>query len=145
MFHFLINYTPFLMNSFACSFDSSTQLSKLKKTKQKQESAKKPQHAIICMRCQTVITYPSHNYFYMGEHQHTFINPHGLVFEIALYSETVCVKSGSATQGYTWFPGYAWQIAHCPNCQDHLGWSYTCLDKPSFYGLILDRIATGEL
>lgn len=26
---------------------------------------------------------------------------------------------------FSWFPGYAWQIALCKRCQIHIGWRFT--------------------
>lgn len=41
---------------------------------------------------------------------------------------------------YSWFPGYAWQIAQCADCQTHIGWRFSVskgekLTPKVFYGL----------
>lgn len=40
---------------------------------------------------------------------------------------------------HSWFPGYAWTIAHCSNCGQHLGWRFTAtrpvLAPKMFWGL----------
>lgn len=32
---------------------------------------------------------------------------------------------GDPTEEHTWFPGYAWRMAHCRACQRHLGWGFS--------------------
>jgi hypothetical protein len=29
----------------------------------------------------------------------------------------------------SWFPGYAWSIAYCSRCYNHLGWRFTLVDE----------------
>lgn len=47
---------------------------------------------------------------------------------------------------FSWFPGYAWQIAVCKQCNGHLGWKFTVapgsrnLVPKKFYGLAGARI-----
>lgn len=47
---------------------------------------------------------------------------------------------------FSWFPGYAWQIAACSQCHGHLGWKFTVapdeqnLVPKKFYGLAGSRI-----
>lgn len=81
-----------------------------------------------------------------GAHQHSFANPLGVRFRIGLFREAPgCRASGPLTLEYTWFPGYAWQIALCGGCQTHLGWRYARPGSPAFHGLILDRLLSGRI
>jgi hypothetical protein len=74
-------------------------------------------------------------------HHHTFANPHGMVFEIGCFlSAEGCVTLGPATDAFSWFKGYGWEIAYCRNCQTHLGWWFVSGGAHGFYALILDRL-----
>ena len=73
--------------------------------------------------------------------------PHGLAFIIALFAEAPgCQAEGEATEYFSWFPGYAWQVAHCRGCRAHLGWTFLCIGPPGpgepaeLHGLIVDRL-----
>jgi cereblon len=47
--------------------------------------------------------------------------------------------SGRPETAHSWFPGYAWTIASCAVCGQHLGWEFTAaqagLEPPRFWGL----------
>ncbi len=76
-----------------------------------------------------------------GAHQHRFLNPLGAAFRIGLFGQAPgCVATGPATLEYTWFAGYAWQVALCGGCHTHLGWRYARAGAAPFYGLIIDRL-----
>lgn len=54
---------------------------------------------------------------------------------------------GAPCTQFSWFPGYAWQIAACSQCNGHLGWKFTVaagntanLVPKKFYGLAGGRI-----
>jgi len=62
------------------------------------------------------------------------------------------IKLLAGSSEMSWFPGYAWRIAHCECCEQHIGWGF-CEQKPScegrppaietmpkFMGLILTRL-----
>jgi hypothetical protein len=36
---------------------------------------------------------------------------------------------GSPTAQDSWFPGYAWTIASCARCLNHLGWKFTLVQE----------------
>ena len=83
-----------------------------------------------------------------GRHQHTCINPSGYVYRIACFRTAPgCVGAGAWSTFYSWFRGYAWQIACCGACSMHLGWAFEpddpAEDAPPFWGLIVDRITEG--
>jgi len=46
---------------------------------------------------------------------------------------------GAASDDFTWFAGFAWRVALCRACGEHLGWSYHRLAS-EFVALIDDRI-----
>ncbi len=55
-----------------------------------------------------------------------FVNAHGYVHDML----TVRTVRGLGVQGRpttqdSWFPGYAWTIAHCAHCYAHAGWRFT--------------------
>ncbi|GIL75511.1 hypothetical protein Vretifemale_5288, partial [Volvox reticuliferus] len=79
-----------------------------------------------------------------------FVNAHGYVHDIATFR----VVQGLSYQGqpetaHSWFPGYAWTIANCERCSDHLGWRFTACSeglRPSvFWGLRRSAILCPQL
>lgn len=95
---------------------------------------------VYCARCRLPITTHQERISVNGAHEHNFTNPHGLHFHIGCFRDAPgCGTTGVATMEYTWFPGYAWRIAHCAQCETHLGWLFGS-PTDSFYGLILDRL-----
>jgi hypothetical protein len=107
---------------------------------QDSEELAKRKSALCCVQCQHVITEHAARLELAGGHLHVFTNPGGFVYEIALYEYADCVMHGPATTDYSWFPGYAWQLALCANCHEHLGWRYRKTGSAAFYGLIRDRL-----
>lgn len=93
----------------------------------------------LCRDCYCLITSQAQETAVNAKHVHVFPNPHGLVFEIGCFSDAVCFTLGQPTTEFTWFPGYAWDIAMCISCKKHLGWLYTGRDN-GFYGLILQTL-----
>lgn len=101
---------------------------------------------IRCAQCLYAIAKPENRIVVGGSHQHTFANPHGILFEIACFSlADGCGYLGTGTEEFTWFKGYAWRIAVCRKCLFHLGWRYNLLSgSDSFYGLIVDHLVYPE-
>jgi len=98
------------------------------------------EHALLCFHCLHPITSRREKTSVCGGHTHVFANPGGLVFEIGCFRTAPgCGHDGPPTLEFTWFEGYAWQIATCNGCLSHLGWYYTSAGS-SFYGLILSRL-----
>lgn len=98
------------------------------------------QRKIICANCKTIITSVKDKMEISSKHQHTFYNPQGYVYNIRCYKKAPgCMQYGYKTSEFTWFPGYAWQIALCSNCNIHLGWKYDS-GSSTFYGLIFDKL-----
>ena len=104
-----------------------------------------PPRVLRCRSCKSVITHPE-ALFAM---RHTspaqvFPNPAGILYEIwTARQATGLTLWGSPTPEYTWFVGYAWQVATCARCGVHLGWCYSSIhgEEPAiFYGLLCQRL-----
>ena len=106
-----------------------------------QEQTSDQEEYIRCRQCHNVITSPTERIQVQGLHQHTFANPHGIVFEIGCFrSVKGCGHAGPASKEFSWFKGFSWRIAVCIMCLTHLGWLFDSTDEESFHGLILDRL-----
>eukprot|EP00898_Chlorokybus_atmophyticus_P001991 jgi/Chlat1/2793/Chrsp187S02914 len=59
-----------------------------------------------------------------------FVNSQGYVHE-ALTMRMVrgLVCEGRPETANSWFPGYAWTIAYCETCGEHMGWLFTAADR----------------
>ncbi|XP_065058938.1 protein cereblon-like [Rhopilema esculentum] len=69
-----------------------------------------------------------------------YVNPGGYVHEtVTFYKAKGLALRGRASSENSWFPGYAWTIAECRTCSNHMGWKFTVCQKgltPSkFWGL----------
>lgn len=50
-----------------------------------------------------------------------FVNSHGYVHDmITLHRATNTACEGEPETEHSWFPGYAWTIAYCAGCANHL-------------------------
>ena len=95
---------------------------------------------LLCAVCRQVITYPIQRLSANGSHEHACTNPHGITYHIGCFRDACgCVTVGESTTAYSWFAGYAWRIALCGGCREHLGWEFRA-DTDRFFGLILDRL-----
>ncbi len=98
---------------------------------------------LCCGACSHPITRKRAGISMQGAHEHQFTNPHGLTFRVGCYGEAPgCRPIGEATDEHTWFSGYAWRVAICGSCRQHLGWSFHGLDRGRFFALIVDRLAS---
>lgn len=80
-----------------------------------------------------------------GAHEHTFANPHGYVFRVGCYSAAPgCIGFGQVSTEFPWFAGYAWQVALCSKCTEHIGWRFTSRDH-IFLGLIVSKLVERTL
>lgn len=124
--------------------DSSnwTQLEKQLRQADADEKSSDQGKRLCCAACGWPITTEHQRIAVRGRHQHRFRNPHGLVFEIGCFAAASgCGHAGEATEEWTWFAGYSWQIAVCGGCGAHLGWRYRNRAGEGFYGLILKNLA----
>ena len=139
----IYNYTAwwrrFLATCCHLRFDK-TGMGQTKSEQADRQQEQADERGVFCAGCQTQLCGRDQAMEYAGGHRHVFINPAHLEFEIALYRQVVCLRSGPMTLAYTWFAGYAWQNILCANCHRHLGWRYQKVDSPDFYGLITERI-----
>ncbi|MCK5311308.1 MAG: hypothetical protein KAJ62_04325 [Desulfobacteraceae bacterium] len=95
---------------------------------------------LFCIYCNNLITNQNFQITMNNSHKHTFPNPHGIVFEIACFKETVgCSALKESSYEFSWFSGYNWRIAVCSSCLNHLGWLFTS-NSNSFFGLIIEKI-----
>ncbi|XP_031843037.1 E3 ubiquitin ligase component cereblon [Nomia melanderi] len=75
-----------------------------------------------------------------------YCNRAGFIHDIVtLYSaQGLILSHHPPSTEYTWFPGYAWTIAMCKNCNSHMGWKFTAVEsflKPkTFWGLSRQNI-----
>ena len=112
-------------------------------TVEKEAGRRSPQEEeyILCRQCRQAITRPAERISMQGSHQHTFANPHGIVFEIGCFKDvTGCGYAGAATDEFSWFAGYSWRICFCSMCLTHLGWIFSSKAGDVFHALIVDRI-----
>lgn len=76
----------------------------------------------------------------------TYVNPHGYVHAtITVKNATGLALEGSPSKVQSWFPGYAWTIAACGECDSNIGWLFSTTKKhlqpKSFWGIRSCRIA----
>jgi hypothetical protein len=105
-----------------------------------EEVETKLDRAIVCKSCGHPITHRRERLEIDGKHQHTFVNPSAVVFDIGCFRAAPgCAGVGPDSAYWTWFPGYRWRTVICAGCAEHLGWSFANSDR-SFFGLILDKL-----
>lgn len=111
-----------------------------------EEKTSDDEEYILCRQCLHVITSSADRIAVQGSHQHTFANPHGIVFEIGCFQSAIgCGYAGPASNEFTWFTGFNWRVAVCVSCLTHLGWLFISTGYESFHGLILDRLVTQNI
>jgi hypothetical protein len=99
---------------------------------------------LICAACEARITATSARREAAGRHEHVLFNPAGVQFRIGCFSSAPgCGGHGEVSDFFTWFPGYAWQVALCRGCGAHLGWSFRG-EGDAFWGLVLPRLREVE-
>lgn len=101
---------------------------------------RRAQSRLICAQCGHVITRPEARIERGGDFLHRRSNPHGYEFEFGCFAEAEGAAAlGEVSEAFTWFSGYAWQLAVCRRCDLHLGWCFRAA-ADVFFGLILDRL-----
>lgn len=99
--------------------------------------------ALRCAVCEHRITAVSSRSEQGGAHEHTFVNPHGVVHHIGCFvAAPGCIHVGDPETAFSWFPGWSWQVAVCARCRAHLGWIFRCAGE-QFHGLILAALRRG--
>jgi len=115
-----------------------------KKIKSKFSEEFEKANFLCCRECKYPITQETSRININEQHQHVFANPHGHVYQIGCFSQAPgCIAYGEATDFFTWFPGYSWQIVICRQCADLLGWFFQSKEA-MFWGLILDKLINFE-
>ncbi|CAM0954501.1 unnamed protein product [Alopecurus aequalis] len=76
----------------------------------------------------------------------TYVNPHGFVHAtITVNNATGLALEGAPSKVHSWFPGYAWTIASCAECDSNIGWLFSTTKKhllpKSFWGIRSSQIA----
>ena len=93
-----------------------------------------------CVECLYPITRNRERIEVNERHEHVFANPHGYIFHIGCFAQAQgCVAAGQATNYFSWFPGYAWQVVCCGQCLTLLGWAFHSAES-QFWGLILEKL-----
>lgn len=94
-----------------------------------------------CASCKNVICHKD-DVFFMSQlgPQCSFVNESGFVYDtVTVRQAKGLIHQNNWCNEYSWFPGYAWRLAHCDNCSRHIGWSYKRLEhntRPKkFFGL----------
>ncbi|MCP4198922.1 MAG: hypothetical protein GY762_17400 [Proteobacteria bacterium] len=96
--------------------------------------------ALLCAKCGFPITTKDQRIEMNGLLEHTFANPHGIIYRIGCFrSAPGCAALSEEYREFTWFEGYAWAHAMCSLCGNHMGWKYR-MEQDSFHGLVLDRL-----
>lgn len=83
-----------------------------------------------------------------------YCNPAGLVHDVLTVGEVfpnAVALEGDPSSEFSWFPGFAWTVAVCVRCRQHLGWQFTPEEAPTtrtgsgvprsrFFGLTRARV-----
>lgn len=105
--------------------------------------------AFQCAACGSLVTHSDRLLGFNGRNRHLFVNPAGVECDFhTFFSCPGAVALGEGTEEHTWFSGYAWRMAFCRNCFQHLGWFYEGVsgtERPrEFWGILLVRIMTAR-
>ncbi len=112
--------------------------------KSDEEEQNEENDAILCGTCHFKVTTKSARIQINGQHNHSFFNPAGILFDMGCFkSAEGCLVHGDPTTDFTWFPGYSWNFALCANCFAHLGWYFQGTQGHSFFALIRTKLIEG--
>ncbi|KAG2443183.1 hypothetical protein HYH02_009260 [Chlamydomonas schloesseri] len=109
--------------------------------------------ALACRECGAQVTSCSSALLMSAEGAGgAFVNAHGYVHDMATFRSVQgqgLRYIGRPETAHSWFPGYAWTIANCAACGEHLGWRFTAvspgLSPHVFWGLRRTAIMCPEL
>lgn len=116
------------------------------------DESEKRQRAVRCAACGYPVTRSEARLRVNGAARHSFRNPAGIDVRVVCFQAADGVHGdGEPSTVWTWFPGYAWQVAYCKHCGDHLGWLFHTgagqhpgASGPKFAALIENRIIEEE-
>jgi hypothetical protein len=110
----------------------------------KDEPSDRVERQLVCAACGQAVTHPRLRIEVNGAHEHTFINPEGVIYRIGAFSAASgAVDVGPPSTYFSWFAGHAWRVAICKRCTVHLGWSFRA-EGSRFVGLILERLREAD-
>ncbi|MGN7611011.1 cereblon family protein [Magnetococcales bacterium HHB-1] len=118
-------------------------ISKLDLQNQSKDDLKKERkkRKIFCKSCRNTITDHKHKINVLGSHTHTFKNPSQIYFNVGCFQKAGgCLVLGTPIAEYSWFKSYRWQMAHCQQCNQHLGWFFSSNAEQTFFALIRDLL-----
>jgi hypothetical protein len=99
---------------------------------------------LVCAACGRAITSSRARVVVNGRHEHTCLNPLGIVYHIGCFeSASNCLAQGAPSAEWSWFPGHTWQVVICTGCIAHLGWLFRS-PEGTFYGFILSRLQESD-
>ena len=112
------------------------------------EEEEAPEHAVVCRRCGQPISSSRHRFSFRASSSiQVFPNPQGMMMKICTFRAAHDLALRSVpTDAFTWFEGYAWTVAVCGRCEEHLGWRYDAVGgsvPARFYGFLVDRVRDG--
>ncbi|CAK9226710.1 unnamed protein product [Sphagnum troendelagicum] len=75
-----------------------------------------------------------------------YVNTHGYVHEtLTLARARGLILAGQPQTANSWFPGYAWILAECTACAEHMGWRFIAVSKETrpkaFWGIRRSQLA----
>ncbi|XP_048589139.1 protein cereblon isoform X1 [Nematostella vectensis] len=98
--------------------------------------------SVLCCRdCNSTIAYKNELFsMSLDGPLGAYVNPGGFVHETLTFYKALGIRlRGHPTAENSWFPGYAWTIAECQQCSNHLGWRFSAIKKGlspgKFWGL----------
>lgn len=105
-----------------------------------------------CKRCRSSIAiYDDIFAMAKGNVNANYCNPAGYIHEtltVHKILENSLQMVDRASTEFSWFPGYAWQIAICSKCQSHIGWKFIAVVKnlkpKTFFGLSNKSLVVDE-
>ncbi|MFO0727546.1 MAG: cereblon family protein [Myxococcota bacterium] len=106
------------------------------------------ERALRCRQCAAVISRPTEIFRMRSEAMvQVFPNPLGMLREIITVRAAWGLEiHGPPTTEFTWFEGYAWEIALCASCRTQVGWRYQAVQAsalPEFFGLLTRAVVEG--
>jgi hypothetical protein len=105
------------------------------------ETIDEDERVIRCASCGARITHERERITMNGAHEHEFMNPSALRFVVQCFASAPgCASEGERSDVWSWFPGFAWQIAICRRCSTHLGWSFH--GARTFHALVKERLVS---
>ena len=95
---------------------------------------------VYCAICSHLIARLADRCEINGQHAHNCTNPYGVRFDVRCFGEALgAAISGPPVAADSWFPGFAWRLLTCTDCQAHIGW-YFERGREYFYGLVANSI-----